>query len=83
MRKTIAVTPIEVSLCLLDRIRPYAEFPIILGDNRKVAFVVGQFFLLMDFDVLKTNVQESVGEKNFAHEEMVDKIFPETVEDKQ
>jgi hypothetical protein len=35
----------------------------------------------MNFDVLKTNVEETVGEKSFGYKEMLYKIFPESVED--
>ena len=47
----------------------------ILNEKRNVGFLVGQFFVLLDFDVLKKSVQEAVGEKNYEIEEMMDAIF--------
>ena len=81
VQNTAGDSPIEASLCMLDRVRPYAAYPILLGDNRKVGFVVGQYFLLISFDMLKASVQEKVGEKNYESKEMMDLIFPETVAD--
>ena len=52
VKNTLGVSPVDASLCMLDRIRPYAAYPIHLGDKRKVGFVVGQFFLLIDFHML-------------------------------
>ena len=82
VQNTFGVSPVDASLCMLDRIRPYRAFPIILGHNRKVGFVVGQFFLLIGFDMLRKSVQEAVGDKNYESEEMMDLIFPETVDQK-
>ena len=79
VRKTTGSAPVDVSICLLDRIRPSASFLLNLGDNQKVGFVVGQFFLLIAFDVLKTCVQDVVCGKNYEPDEMLDLIFPETI----
>ena len=70
---------VKVSLCMLDRIRPYAAFPMINQGRREVGFIVGQFFLLVPFQVLKTEVKESIGDKNFTHGEMIDTIFEKSV----
>ena len=79
VRKTTGSAPVDVSISLLDRIRPCASFLLNLGDNRKVGFIVGQFFLLVSFDVLKTCVQDMVGGKNYEPDEMLDLIFPESI----
>ena len=63
VQNTIGDSPIEASLCMLDRVRPYAAYPILLGDNRKVGFVVGQYFLLISFDILIASVQERLERK--------------------
>ena len=47
----------------------------ILNGKRNVGFLVGQFFVLLEFNVLKRSVQEAVGEKNYEIEEMMDAIF--------
>ena len=70
---------VKVSLCMLDRIRPYAAFPMINQGRREVGFIVGQFFLLVPFQVLKTEVKESISDKNFTHGEMMDTIFEKSV----
>ena len=79
VQNTRGVSPVDASLCMLDRIRPYAAYPIHLGDKRKVGFVVGKFFLLIDFHMLTASVQGKVGEKNYESKEIMDLIFPETV----
>ena len=75
VRNTIGVQPVEASVCMLDRIRPYRAYPMILNGKRNVGFLVGQFFVLLEFNVLKKSVQEAVGEKNYEIEEMMDAIF--------
>ena len=75
VRNTIGVQPVEASVCMLDRVRPYAAYPMVLHQKRKVGFLVGQFFILLDFDVLNTGAQETVGEKDYEIEEMMDAIF--------
>ena len=60
---------------MLDRVRPYAAFPMVLSKKRNVGFLVGQFFVLLDYDILKTGAQEAVGDKNYEIEEMMDSIF--------
>ena len=75
VRNTIGVQPVEASVCMLDCVRPYRAYPMILKEKRNVGFLVGQFFVLLDFDVLKKSVQEAVGEKNYEIEEMMDAIF--------
>ena len=81
VENTIRFTPVEASLCLLDRVRPYAAFPVIVDNIRKVGFVVGQFFILIDFDMLKSSLQESLGETNYRNEEILEAIFTKKVED--
>ena len=66
--------PVEVLLTLLDRCRPYAAYPILLGNRRNVGFVAGQFFVLIEFEHLKSSVQETVGEVNFTRQEIVDLV---------
>ena len=75
VRNTIGVQPVEASVCMLDRVRPYAAFPMVLSKKRNVGFLVGQFFVLLDYDILKTGAQEAVGDKNYEIEEMMDSIF--------
>ena len=82
VQNTVGVSPVDASVCMLDRIRPYGAFPVILGQKRKVGFVVGQFFLVIGFDMLTKSVQGAVGDKNYESEEMMDLIFPETVDEK-
>lgn len=81
VENTIRFTPVEASLCLLDRVRPYAAFPVIVDNIRKVGFVVGQFFILIDFDMLKSSLQESLGETNYRNEEILEAIFTKKVDD--
>ena len=81
VEKTIGLTPVEASLCMLDRVRPYAAFPVIVDSVRKAGFVVGQFFVLIDFDLLKSSVQETLGETNYKNEEILEAIFTEKDED--
>ena len=66
--------PITVSLTILDRIRPAAIYPVMLGERRFVSFVVGQFFLLIEYDRLKDSVQKTIGETNFNRDELVDMV---------
>ena len=75
VRNTIGVQPVDASVCMLDCIRPYRAYPMILNGKRNVGFLVGQFFVLLEFNVLKKSVQEAVGEKNYEIEEMMDAIF--------
>ena len=81
VENTIRFTPVEASLCLLDRVRPHAAFPVIVDNIRKVGFVVGQFFILIDFDMLKSSLQESLGETNYRNEEILEAIFTKKFED--
>ena len=75
VQNAIDVQPVEASVCMLDRVRPYAAYPMVLNKKRNVGFLVGQFFVLLDFDILKTGTQEAVGEKSYDIEEMMDAIF--------
>ena len=75
VQNSIDVQPVEASVCMLDRVRPYAAYPMVLNKKRNVGFLVGQFFVLLDFDILKTGTQEAVGEKSYDIEEMMDAIF--------
>ena len=66
-----------------SQIRPrLPRLTVILGHNRKDGFVVGQFFLLIGFDMLRKSVQETVGDKNFESKDMMGLIFPGTVNEK-
>ena len=66
--------PVTVSMVLLDRVRQYAAYPIMLGVNRKVGFVIGQFFVLVGYEDLNDSVRTMVGEKTFGCDEMIDLV---------
>ena len=67
--------PVTVSMLLLDQRRQSAAYPVSLGVRKFVAFIVGQFFLLIQYDHLTTSVQSTIGEKTFNQEELVDLVF--------
>ena len=75
IRNTNRDERVDLSLCLMERIRPYAEYPMDLNGKREVGFLVGQFFLLIPFSKLKKSVQEKIGGKNYSQSEMFDEIF--------
>ena len=71
-----AVVPVTASIALLDRVRPEAAYPIVLGRYRHVGFVVGQFFLLLRFDDLKDSIQKTLEEtQDLTQEELVNTVI--------
>ena len=70
-----ATVPVNVSILLLDRVRPYAAYPIQLGKSRHAGFVVGQFFLLLRVDDLKESTKTTLGERNLTQEELVNAVI--------
>lgn len=66
--------PVDISILLLDRIRPFAAYPITLRNGRNVGFVFGQFFLLIKFEDLKSCVQQTIAENDLTQQEMVDMV---------
>ena len=75
IRNTNRDERVDLSLCLMERIRPYAEYPMNLNGKREVGFLVGQFFLLIPFSKLKGSLQEKLEGKNYSKSEMFDDIF--------
>ena len=81
IRNTNRDERVDLSLCLMERIRSYAEYPMNLNGKREVGFLVGQFFLLIPFSKLKESLQEKVEGKNYSKSEMFDDIFGNSTTD--
>ena len=64
--------PVNVSLMILKTVKPYAAYPIMIDERLNVGFVIGQFFIRMDYTDLNEGLQKEVGETNFAKEEIID-----------
>ena len=67
--------PVTVSMLLLDQRRQSAAYPVSLGVRKFVAFIVGQFFILIQYDHLTSSVQSTIGETTFSQEELVDLVL--------
>ena len=59
---------------LLEEIKEYAAYPIIIEGIRNVGFVRGQFFILIEYTDLNERMTEGIGEKNFTREEVVEMV---------
>jgi hypothetical protein len=73
--KRVEKLPVQVSLLLLDRTRESAAYPVLLGVRQYVAFIVGQFFILINKELLTEAVKSSIiGVRTFNQEELVDVV---------
>ena len=71
IEKHTTILPVHVCLTKLSRSRMGKVYPVTIDGIRKIAFTVGKFFLLINYDAVTPGLQNAVGEISYSMDELM------------